>query len=33
MAGSRLEIFPEYEHLPYRDDPLRFMKVLIELVH
>lgn len=32
MAGSRLEIFPEAGHFPYRDDPERFASVLVDFI-
>ncbi|CAG0980498.1 hypothetical protein MYXO_01825 [Myxococcaceae bacterium] len=32
IAGSRLEIFPQAGHFPYRDDPRRFTEVLEEFV-
>ena len=32
IAGSRLEIFPESGHFPYRDDPRRFADVLQDFV-
>jgi pimeloyl-ACP methyl ester carboxylesterase len=32
MAGSRLEIFPEAGHFPYRDDPERFVSVLVDFI-
>ncbi len=32
MAGSRLEIFPNAGHFPYRNDPLRFVKVLVDFI-
>ncbi len=32
MAGSRLEIFPDAGHFPYRDDPERFVSVLIDFI-
>ena len=32
MAGSRLEIFPDAGHFPYRDDPERFAAVLIDFI-
>ena len=32
MAGSRLEIFPDAGHFPYRDDPERFASVLVDFI-
>jgi pimeloyl-ACP methyl ester carboxylesterase len=32
MAGSRLEIFPDAGHFPYRDDPERFVSVLVDFI-
>ena len=32
MPESRLEIFPRAGHFPYRDDPQRFTKVLIDFI-
>jgi pimeloyl-ACP methyl ester carboxylesterase len=32
MAGSRLEIFPDAGHFPYRDDPERFASVLLDFI-
>jgi pimeloyl-ACP methyl ester carboxylesterase len=32
MAGSRLEIFPDAGHFPYRDDPERFVSVLLDFI-
>ena len=32
MAGSRLEIFPEAGHFPYRDDPERFVSALVDFI-
>jgi len=32
MPGSRLEIFPEAGHFPYRDDPERFARVLSDFI-
>jgi pimeloyl-ACP methyl ester carboxylesterase len=32
MAGSRLEVFPDAGHFPYRDDPERFVSVLIDFI-
>lgn len=32
IQGSRLEIFQEAGHFPYRDDPQRFMNVLIDFI-
>ena len=32
IPGSRLEIFPDAGHFPYRDDPRRFAEVLLDFV-
>ncbi len=32
IPGSRLEIFPEAGHFPHRDDPLRFVAVLLDFL-
>jgi pimeloyl-ACP methyl ester carboxylesterase len=32
VPGSRLEIFPNAGHFPHLDDPLRFVKVLIDFI-
>jgi pimeloyl-ACP methyl ester carboxylesterase len=32
VPGSRLEIFPNSGHFPYLDDPLRFVRVLIDFM-
>jgi len=32
MTGSRLEIFPDAGHFPYRDDPERFASVLLDFI-
>ena len=32
IAGSRLEIFPDAGHFPYRDDPERFVGVLTDFI-
>ncbi|MEO8584993.1 MAG: alpha/beta hydrolase [Acidobacteriota bacterium] len=32
IAGSRLEIFPDAGHFPYRDDPERFASVLTDFI-
>lgn len=32
MAGSRLEIFPDAGHFPYRDNPERFVSVLVDFI-
>ncbi|MDL2717966.1 MAG: alpha/beta hydrolase [Acidobacteriota bacterium] len=32
IAGSRLEIFPDAGHFPYRDDPGRFASVLTDFI-
>ena len=32
ILGSRLEIFPHARHFPHRDDPRRFVEVLVEFV-
>ena len=32
VPGSRLEVFPEAGHFPHLDDPIRFVRVIIEFV-
>jgi pimeloyl-ACP methyl ester carboxylesterase len=32
IAGSRLEIFPDAGHFPHRDDPRRFVEVLVDFM-
>lgn len=32
LPGSRLEVFPEAGHFPYRDDPRRFVETLFEFL-
>jgi pimeloyl-ACP methyl ester carboxylesterase len=32
VPGSRLEVFPDAGHFPHLDDPIRFVRVLIEFV-
>ena len=32
IRGSHLEIFPDAGHFPYRDDPQRFLKVLVDFM-
>jgi pimeloyl-ACP methyl ester carboxylesterase len=32
VPGSRLEVFPDAGHFPHLDDPLRFVRVLVEFV-
>ncbi len=32
VPGSRLEIFPDAGHFPHLDDPLRFVRVLIDFI-
>jgi fermentation-respiration switch protein FrsA (DUF1100 family) len=32
VHGSRLEVFPDAGHFPHLDDPLRFVRVMIEFV-
>ena len=32
MPGSRLEIFPNAGHFPYRNDPARFVEVLVDFI-
>jgi pimeloyl-ACP methyl ester carboxylesterase len=32
IPGSRLEVFPETGHFPYRDDPRRFAACLLDFV-
>ncbi|HYR95407.1 MAG TPA: alpha/beta fold hydrolase, partial [Candidatus Binatus sp.] len=32
IPGSRLEIFPDTGHFPHRDDPRRFVEVLLEFL-
>lgn len=32
IPGSRLEVFPDAGHFPYRDDPRRFVSTLVEFV-
>jgi pimeloyl-ACP methyl ester carboxylesterase len=32
IAGSRLEVFPHAGHFPHRDDPRRFVEVLLEFL-
>ena len=32
VPGSRLEVFPDAGHFPHLDDPLRFVRVLIDFV-
>jgi pimeloyl-ACP methyl ester carboxylesterase len=32
VPGSRLEVFPDAGHFPHLDDPLRFVRLLIEFV-
>jgi pimeloyl-ACP methyl ester carboxylesterase len=32
VPGSRLEVFPEAGHFPHLDDPLRFLRLLIDFV-
>ena len=32
VPGSRLEIFPEAGHFPHLDDPLRFVRLLIDFM-
>ena len=33
LPGSRLEIFPDAGHFPYRDEPERFAAVLLDFIH
>ena len=32
LPGSRLELFPEAGHFPHLDDPLRFVRVLVDFI-
>jgi fermentation-respiration switch protein FrsA (DUF1100 family) len=32
VPGSRLEVFPDAGHFPHLDDPLRFVRVLIDFI-
>jgi pimeloyl-ACP methyl ester carboxylesterase len=32
LPGSRLELFPESGHFPHLDDPLRFVRVLVDFI-
>ena len=32
LSGSRLELFPDAGHFPHLDDPLRFVRVLIDFI-
>ena len=32
VPGSRLEVFPQAGHFPHLDDPLRFVRVLIDFI-
>ena len=32
VPGSRLEVFPDAGHFPHLDDPLRFIRVMINFV-
>ncbi len=32
VPGSRLELFPNAGHFPHLDDPLRFVRLLIDFI-
>ena len=32
VPGSRLEVFPDAGHFPHLDDPLRFVRVLVDFI-